>query len=207
MRLCYTAPVPPRPPPGVDLAPYVRILAPGAPDPGDVTVVRVRPGAGFGDGRHETTQLCLLALGSLARTGVPFASVLDFGAGNGVLALFAAKLGARVDAVELDERALAEARDNATDNGVADRLTLSTTLREPAAHYDVVVANILCGVLLAFAEALSRRVSASGRLVLSGLLATDVPAILARYRPLLAARRDDVYARGEWRAIVLSPRA
>jgi ribosomal protein L11 methyltransferase len=199
--------VPPRPAPGVDLAPYVRVLAHGAPDPGGVPVVRVRPGVGFGDGRHETTQLCLLALGSLARTGAPFASVLDFGSGNGVLAIYAATLGARVDAVEIDERALAESLENARDNGVEARVTHATRLPEPAAPRDLVVANILAGVLLAFAEPLAARVAPHGHLVLSGLLATDVPAILARYRPLLPGRRHEVYARGEWRAVVLSPAA
>jgi ribosomal protein L11 methyltransferase len=194
------------PPRGVDLAPYVRLLLPGAPDPGGVPVVRLRPGQGFGDGRHETTQLCLLALGSIARTGAPFARVLDFGAGNGVLAVFAATRGARVDAVEIDEAALAEAGDNARDNGVADRVTLATSLPAPGDPYDVVVANILARVLLDFAEPLAARLAPAGRLVLSGLVATDVPAILARYRALLPGRRDEVYARGEWRAVVLSPR-
>jgi ribosomal protein L11 methyltransferase len=195
---------------GVDLSPYWRVVAdegdaPRVAPEGEPRVLRIPPGASFGDGRHETTQLCLLALGSLARTGAPMGTVLDFGAGSGVLAIAAALAGARVEAVEIDARALVEAGDNARRNGVEARVELRDRLREPAAPFDVVVANILRGVLLDAAPALAARQSRAGHMILSGLVATDVPAILARYRPLLAPMRDEVYARGEWRAVMFAP--
>jgi hypothetical protein len=44
----------------------------------------------------------------------------------------------------------------------------------------------------------------TGHLVLSGLLGTDVPSILAEYRPRLPGHRAEVYPRGEWRAVEFS---
>ncbi len=191
----------------VEVPPYYVLVPPqGAPaptHPSTRTAITLAPGVGFGDGTHPTTQLCLQAVGYLLRLGPPPARVLDFGAGNGVLAIAAALGGAaQVEAVEIDPRALEEAAHNAALNGVSDRIALGTTLRAPAQAYDLVVANILCGVLVDFAEALATRVGPAGRLVLSGLTSTDVPVVLGAYRPLLPNHTHRVYERGEWRAVM-----
>jgi ribosomal protein L11 methylase PrmA len=69
----------------------------------------------------------------------------------------------------------------------------------------MIVANIQLEVLIANASALSRQLAKRGRLVLSGLAGTDVPSILAEYRPRLPSHRAEVYPRGEWSAVVFSP--
>ena len=173
--------------------------------PDDPPTIRIAGGAAFGDGSHETTQLCLQGLGFLAQGGFRPATVLDFGAGTGILAIAAARLGARVDAVEIDERALASVRRNARLNGVEALIEARTSLNAPPRPYDLILANVIAGVLLRFAEALSQRQSRNGWMILSGLVATDVPAILAAYTPLLAPMRPATYERGEWRAILFSP--
>ena len=78
-------------------------------------------------------------------------------------------------------------------------------MSKPARRFDLVMANILSPVLLDHAEALCARQSRDGRMVLSGLVATDVPAILARFKPRLAPMKAETYERGEWRAVVFSP--
>jgi ribosomal protein L11 methyltransferase len=85
-------------------------------------------GKSFGDGRHETTQLCLLALGYLIHSRIRPRRTLDFGTGNGVLGIAAAKAGSLVEAVDSETDALDEARVNARLNGVSSQFDLRTAL-------------------------------------------------------------------------------
>lgn len=102
------------------------------------------PGVVFGTGTHTTTQDCLSALGLLYRTTQP-KTVLDLGTGTGLLAVAAAKLGARrVAAVDLNLLAVRTARHNIRINGVEDRVVAAQGRAEllvdcPA---DLLIANI-----------------------------------------------------------------
>lgn len=194
---------------GIDILPHWRVLPPSvAPEsrgPLDqLSVVRIKSGRGFGVGTHETTQLCMLALAHLLRTSQVKDTMLDFGAGSGILAIAAALSGVRVEAVEIDALALDNARENVRLNGVESFVELRTHLSEPVCPFDFVFANILSSVLLEFAAELCARLAPQGTLVLSGLTSTDVPAILARYRPLLPGKRAQIYERGSWRAVVFA---
>jgi ribosomal protein L11 methyltransferase len=163
--------------------------------------ILIEPGPGFGDGTHETTQVCLQAIAALApRTG-PW-RMLDFGSGSGILSIAAARLGAVVDSVEIDPLAAAHGERNATANGVSDRVRVLRTLEQTQPPFDFVVANILRAVLLDFAGALVERTAAGAALVLSGLVSTDVPEVSVRYASRLGGQRPEVYERGEWRALV-----
>ena len=149
----------------------------------DAAVVRLDPGLAFGSGTHATTALCLEWLDGLAQRGeLQGRGVLDFGCGSGILALAALKLGAaHADGVDNDPQALVASRDNAQRNGVAERLAVYLPQDEPAATYPVVVANILASALDALAGTLAARVQPGGRIALSGILAGQEPALLARY--------------------------
>jgi ribosomal protein L11 methyltransferase len=192
---------------GIDVGSYWHVLPPwvDAPDD-DVPVIRIDPGGGaFGTGTHETTQLCLLAIGNLLRTGFRPETVLDFGSGSGILSIAAARFGARVEAVEIDPGSVERSEVNAALNDVAGLIEHRARMSEPARTYDLVAANILSSVLTLHADDVCQRVSRSGRLVLSGLVATDVPVILARYKPRLTGMKAQVFERGNWRAIVFVP--
>ncbi|HET9956884.1 MAG TPA: 50S ribosomal protein L11 methyltransferase [Polyangiaceae bacterium] len=173
---------------------------PAAAAPPRIQLV-ISPGAGFGRGDHETTQLCLQAVHWFRPPGAGGWRMLDFGSGSGILAVAAAKLGASVEAVEIDDAAIAHAERNACLNGVQGRILYSKSLEPLSGVFELVVGNILLEVLLAHAEALVARVAPGGRLVLSGLVATDVPAVIARYAPLLDQSRPDVYERAPWRLL------
>jgi ribosomal protein L11 methylase PrmA len=122
-----------------------------------------------------------------------------------ILAIAAALSGACVHAVEINEQAIENARENATLNGLDQLIEFHTSLDEPAEEFDLVFANILRRVLIENAGALRVRQSRIGRMILSGLFGTDVPAILARYKPLLSPMTAHIHERGEWRAVVSSP--
>lgn len=152
-----------------------------APDPAAINL-ELDPGLAFGTGSHPTTHLCLEWLCDTVQGGE---RVLDYGCGSGILALAAAKLGARdVLGVDIDERAIEAATDNAARNNVGLRLALSThALNET---FDIVVANILTNPLCVLAPLLAARVAAGGRIALSGVLASQAAQVIAAYAPQVA---------------------
>lgn len=164
----------------------------------------IEPGTGFGTGLHETTQLCLAALGAWARAGGQLARVLDFGSGSGILGIAAAVCGAgRVDAVEIDPLVHEALRANASRNAVAERVHVCAALPARGERYDLVVANIVAPVLLEHAEAVCGRLAAGGCLVLSGVREEEVTAVADRYAALLR-QRPMVAARGAWRCLTFA---
>jgi ribosomal protein L11 methyltransferase len=176
--------------------PSIRAVAASRPIP-----IHLVPGPGFGDGTHPTTQVCLQAIAALAPRESDW-RLLDFGSGSGILSVAGALLRATVDAVELDPRAVEHAGQNLRRNGVSERVRQVAALSEATGPFDLVVANILRSVLLAYGPALVSLRSSSGALVLSGLVSTDVPEVSARYSELLGGTRPEVYERDEWRALV-----
>ena len=167
--------------PPVEVEGRLRIRAPfHAPSPEDVMEVVLMPKMSFGTGHHATTWLmsrAVLDLGVAGRRG------LDMGSGTGVLAIVAAKCGAEhVDAVDIDDWADENCRENIAANGVDDRIEpmLGDVRRIAGRHYDFILANINRNILTADMPAYAATLSAGGDLVMSGFLAADVPAVTAR---------------------------
>lgn len=169
--------------------------------PADV-VVRIDPGRAFGSGSHPTTRLCLELLEEHVGGGE---TVLDVGTGSGVLAVAAAKLGARrVLAVDVDPEAVRVAAANAVSNGVGPLVEVTTTpVAEVSGSFDVVVANVLAGTLVDLAADLSARVASDGVLVLSGIIESRV-AVVADGFAALGWRVADQRVDEGWVALVLT---
>lgn len=187
-------------PPVIEVPPRFRIVAAPAPaeaarDPRTIVLGESRA---FGDGRHESTRMCLQGLAAFA----PRASfrLLDVGSGSGILSIAAAKLGGEAIGVEIDAEANEVARANSHLSGVPERTYFSESW--PGGTFDFVVANILRGVLLELAAEIVVRLSHPATLMLSGLVATDVPEIIAHYAPRLRGRRPEIFERGPWRSLV-----
>jgi ribosomal protein L11 methyltransferase len=168
-------------------------------DPPGVTVLRIEPGATFGLGNHPTTVLTMRALRDSL---FPGATVLDVGCGSGVLSVAACAFWAgRVDAIDLSPAAVSVTNDNAVRNGVAGRISVSTTpIEEVADTYDVVVANILAPTLVAMAGDLRRVLASSGVLVFSGVLAGRFDHVVAALAPLQTIAVDELDG---WAAVTL----
>ena len=138
---------------------------------GDV-VIALDPGMAFGTGSHPTTRLCLAALEPLAEDGrLDGVRVLDVGCGSGILAIAAVRLGA-ADALGVDtdpiaiEATLANARRNRLGRRIRARAG-SIPTGEPA--FDVVLANLIGGVLIPIAPELRDELRPGGWLVASGI--------------------------------------
>lgn len=125
------------------------------------------PGMAFGTGLHPTTRQCLEAVGALPLEG---RSVLDVGTGSGILAIGAAKRGARpVVAVDTDPLAVKAAVENAQRNGTRVEVREGSAA-EVAGAFEVVLANLVADVLIAIAPELRARVAPGGTLIASGIV-------------------------------------
>jgi len=147
------------------------------PGPADLIKIVIEPAMAFGTGQHATTQLCLRALGDFSVVGaskLAQLTMLDVGTGTGILAIAARKLGFKdVFGTDIDPDAVRAAVDNAAANKTDFEATVGSI--PDGLCCDVVVANILHVVLLKLLPELKDALKPSGRLILSGLLATDIP--------------------------------
>lgn len=149
--------------------------------PGDV-VVRLDPGMAFGTGTHPTTQLCLMAI---ERHLKPEQEVIDLGTGSGILAIAAARLGAKhVWAYDIDDESIRAANENAEVNAVEGNLSIArgslAELVAAGAQAPLVLANILAHVLVElFSKGLADLVAPGGLIVLSGILDTQAYQVVA----------------------------
>lgn len=155
------------------------------PPDGDAVIVQLDPGLAFGTGTHPTTAQCLNWLGRDTQTNrAPLhdAVVVDYGCGSGVLAIAAAKLGAKsVFAVDIDDQALMATRQNAADNGVLDKLLISHPDTLNLTDADVIIANILFEPLTTLSERFAGMLGTGGILLMSGILEDQAAELGMRY--------------------------
>jgi ribosomal protein L11 methyltransferase len=136
--------------------------------PGAETTIVLDPGMAFGTGLHPTTHQCLEAVGE---RNVEGRSVLDVGTGSGILAIGAAKRGARpVVAVDNDPLAVRAATENAARNDVRVDVRYGSAADVEGA-YDLVLANLVADVLVTIAADLRARVALGGTLITAGIVA------------------------------------
>jgi len=174
------------------------------PQPTDV-VISLDPGMAFGTGLHPTTRLCLAALEEWADEGVvEDGNVLDVGCGSGILGICACLLGARsVVALDTDPVAVQATLDNARRNALAGRLTAqrgSLPLGQ-LVQFDLVMANLVAGVLIGLAAELHRVMGATGgRLLASGIF-VDREDDVRREFELAGMRIIGQWKEGDWLAL------
>lgn len=171
----------------------------------DLILLEVDPKMSFGTGYHESTRLMLRLMG-----GVTFSErrVIDAGTGTGVLAIAAAKCGARrVIAFDIDEWSYENGRENVLLNRVDDvvdvRLGGMDVLSEEE-DYDIILANINLNVLLGLLPEFHRRLRPDGLLIMSGMLRTDrsrMSDALTGEGFIVEREREE----GEWWAVVAQP--
>src|SRR5918994_830630 len=162
----------------------------------------------FGTGHHGTTKGCSIAFADEMKRRRPL-RVLDVGTGTGILAFAAAKILKRpVVAGDIAADGVGVARDTARLNGIEGLLKLyigpgvRSRLADRTGRFDLVFANILAKPLRLLAPSLARVAAPRGALILSGLLARDVPGVLSAYaaQGWRLSRRYDVEG---WSALVL----
>jgi len=195
--------------PGVTVSPAVArddgsvwLLIPRAIRIGGIPLLLADSSA-FGTGHHPTTSLCIEALEESLAIAAPH-SMLDVGAGSGVLALAALMMGVpRATGLDIDSDALDIAARNARLNNLEDRVQF--ILGGPDAVtgiWPLVVANVLAAPLIEMAPVLVRRVAHRGRLILSGIPWSLEFEVVETYRRL-GMRHVRSETRSGWTSVVL----
>ena len=143
------------------------------PKEGEV-VLELDPGMAFGTGLHPTTRLCLEQVEQRTRPGM---RVMDVGTGSGILALAAAKLGAKsVYCIDNSSVAVESATANAAINGLSDKIEVVLGVLDEAravdmvGQYDMVLVNILAHIIGGMAPQLARVTAPGGLVIASGII-------------------------------------
>jgi ribosomal protein L11 methyltransferase len=169
----------------------------------DQRTLLIDPGRAFGTGTHESTRLCLLLLERLAAQG-PLGRVIDVGAGTGILALAALKLGASFAlAADIDAEALHSCRQHARLNDARLHLLQADGGRAVRPRYfDILLANITAPLLIGRAAELCALPTRS--CVLSGILAEEADSVRAAFAAF--DPNPHVERMGEWAGLLLTRR-
>jgi ribosomal protein L11 methyltransferase len=150
--------------------------------------ILIDAGEAFGTAHHATTYGCLTAIDRLTRRR-SFGRILDLGCGSGVLAIGAARVlpKATVIATDMDPTSVEVARANMAANIAPGRIAtyVATGLGHPKLRrkekFDFVVANILADPLMRLARDIRGIIVPRGKLVLSGILIPQAPAVIAAF--------------------------
>ena len=158
--------------------------------------IRIVPHCAFGAGHHETTSMLINSLLSSHLSGK---NVLDYGTGTGVLAIFAKHLGAaKVVAVDIDEKSVENAKENAALNGEEIEVLHTSIYDFKFQIYDLILANIHRNILVDYMPSYAAALKEGGELWLSGFYEEDCPALQAAAEQQ-GLTLTDVLANGEWR--------
>ncbi len=165
-------------------------------------VIHVDPKMSFGTGHHATTRLCLQLLQEYVRPGM---KVLDFGTGTGILAIASLKLGAtHAVAIDNDPWCIENARENIKRNKMTRKIRLLQTHRPQGAllRFDLISANIDLPTITRFMPFLLTHLRGKGILLISGLLQSDLPALmnLIRKKGIVPV---NLLAEDEWAALAI----
>jgi ribosomal protein L11 methyltransferase len=164
----------------------------------------IDPGMAFGTGEHATTRGVIRLMQRIVRPGD---CVADLGAGSAVLAIAAAKLGARhVAAIEVDHDAISNAEENVLRNDVADVVTViegdAATLLPLVAPVRVITANIISSALLELLPIMALTLDPDGSAILSGILDEERTMMLRAFKDsgwvVDAEDREDIW----WSAMI-----
>ncbi|SEV89095.1 [LSU ribosomal protein L11P]-lysine N-methyltransferase [Cognatiyoonia koreensis] len=156
--------------------------------PADAIPLLIEAAMAFGTGHHGTTLGCLKALDRLVTQGVSAERVIDVGCGTAVLGMAAAHVFPnKVLASDIDPVAVDVANANVIANNLTERVDCviaagfdAPALRD-AAPFDLVFANILKGPLIALSADMGRSVTASGHVILSGILNEQAAEVIDVY--------------------------
>lgn len=141
----------------------------------------IQPKMAFGTGHHATTHMVIQNMQFLDFTGK---IVFDYGAGTGILAILAAKLGCqRVDALDIERESFENIQENTLKNNVSGVVPLLGTLDviKGEKMYDIILANINRNILLKSAERLHELLKNEGSILLSGILNEDIDTVVKKY--------------------------
>lgn len=165
--------------------------------------IRIIPHCAFGAGHHETTSMMIEQLINFKSqiSNLKF-TVLDHGTGTGVLAIFAKRLGAEhVLAVDIDEKSVENAKENAALNDVEIEVQHSSAFSFQPSTFHLILANIHRNILLEFMPSYAASLTTGGQVWMSGFYEEDCPALMEA-ATANGLRFLEKHAKNEWRMMM-----
>lgn len=173
-------------------------------------LIRIDAKLAFGTGTHETTQMIVSTLLSMAEANGGTLSgkrVLDCGCGTGILGLAASMLGAKeVVGYDIDEWSVRNTMHNAEINDVKNVRALlgdASVIRPLEETFDIVLANINRNILLNDMEAMRSKMAANACFIISGFYEEDIPLLVDKAKALRLCLKAQK-GKGQWRCLVFS---
>jgi ribosomal protein L11 methyltransferase len=166
-------------------------------------LIFVEPGMAFGTGTHETTRLAAgFTIEEVMRSKPK--TLLDVGTGTGILALVARRLGVeKVVGIDNDPEARRTCKENLERNGTHDISVPDTQIAEIGEQYDIVIANIIDGVLTMLQHDLNKALKPGGRMILSGVLTDRETEFYSNFTRETGLKLIEKRIDGEWSAAIL----
>lgn len=186
-----------------ELIPGIWVVPSWLPTPKEAQkTIRVDPGMAFGTGTHETTRMMAQCLDWISQASPSRESLMDVGTGTGILAILGEILDyKRIFATDLDKEAQRVSIENFQINNSKVEMG-EKQLEDFPQQFDVVLANIIHGVLVRIRKDLFSHLQPGGFLAVSGILKKDEDDFLKEFQldPGLqwVHRKED----GEWIALI-----
>ena len=168
----------------------------------DDLIIELDPGMAFGTGTHETTNMCMQLLEKHLKDGM---RVMDVGTGSGILAIAAARLGAKdILAIDIDPDAVKVAIENVELNGVQEhvRVVVGDLCKSEAMPCDLAVANIVADAICMLAGPLTRHLEKDCLLICSGIIREKEQQVMDAAQEAGYTLFDRI-EKGEWVALAL----
>ena len=163
-------------------------------------LVVLDPGMAFGTGPHETTRMCIQALEKYVKKD---SVVFDVGCGSGILAISAAKLGAKkAVGVDLDPVAVESSLENIKYNNLDNIEILHGNLLDVIeGKADIIVANIIAEVICILTEDVSKAINPGGYFITSGIIHDRVDMVTNKLEEC-GFTVEKINKDGEWNCII-----
>jgi ribosomal protein L11 methyltransferase len=155
------------------------------------------PALSFGSGHHESTNSCLLLINKYVKANN---SVADIGCGSGILGIACAKLKAKVDICDIDALAVENAKKNFKINNASLNNSWIGSACDSNLTYDLVIANIIAGVLIAIKNDLQKITKNNGIIILSGIINTYQDEVINTFEDFQIL---EIIKQNEWITLVL----
>lgn len=173
----------------------------------DKMILRIDPGTAFGTGLHDTTQLCVKQMKKYINSE---SEVLDVGTGSGILAILAIMYGAKhAFGTDLDPCAVMAVADNMEKNNIPEdkfQMIIGNIIDDEEVQkkagfecYDIVLANILAGVLVELTPVIVSQMKPGAVYITSGIINdNDKEHQVVAAMEKAGLKVVDVSYQGEW---------